>query len=289
MRQNVCTANWSKVTSLFTHHETPQHFVSFLSGIVAEKYWCNKKRELQWFLQPSWDILRSIFYDASQGPHWCKPKRSSFYLKHYEFFFYLMFWWVTCRREAQPIKQYPAILGQDQLHIMLSFFFFGPGDQCTVYPCSLMSSLLRPLVDVHPHMPLQKHINSCNSCFYSCSAVLFLCFDWQVYDGENTSSRLLGNFTRDVMVGHVINSTSNRLWLEFNSNASGTNQGFRLTYTSELFEKLTWDQLIRDSCFSSVFTVSAMVYSSIAKRTKASLSYGLTHIFFCAQTHTHKE
>lgn len=55
----------------------------------------------------------------------------------------------------------------------------------------------------------------------------------KVYDGENTSSRLLGNFTRDLMLGHIINSTSNRLWLEFNSNASGTNQGFRLTYTSE--------------------------------------------------------
>uniref|UniRef100_A0A3B4YUQ9 CUB and Sushi multiple domains 1 n=1 Tax=Seriola lalandi dorsalis TaxID=1841481 RepID=A0A3B4YUQ9_SERLL len=54
----------------------------------------------------------------------------------------------------------------------------------------------------------------------------------KVYDGENTSSRLLGNFTHDAMVGHVINSTSNHLWLEFNSNASGTNQGFRLTYTS---------------------------------------------------------
>uniref|UniRef100_A0A3Q2QXN5 CUB and Sushi multiple domains 1 n=1 Tax=Fundulus heteroclitus TaxID=8078 RepID=A0A3Q2QXN5_FUNHE len=54
----------------------------------------------------------------------------------------------------------------------------------------------------------------------------------KVYDGENTSSRLLGNFTLDGMTGRVINSTSNHLWLEFNSNASGTDQGFRLTYTS---------------------------------------------------------
>uniref|UniRef100_A0AAQ5ZUN7 CUB and Sushi multiple domains 1 n=1 Tax=Amphiprion ocellaris TaxID=80972 RepID=A0AAQ5ZUN7_AMPOC len=54
----------------------------------------------------------------------------------------------------------------------------------------------------------------------------------KVYDGENTSSRLLGNFTHDGMMGQVMNSTSNHLWLEFNSNASGTNQGFRLTYTS---------------------------------------------------------
>ncbi|XP_077451119.1 CUB and sushi domain-containing protein 1-like isoform X2 [Stigmatopora argus] len=54
----------------------------------------------------------------------------------------------------------------------------------------------------------------------------------RVYDGENTSSRLLGNFTREVMMGNIINSTSNHVWLEFNSNASGTNQGFHLTYTS---------------------------------------------------------
>nr|XP_057944796.1 CUB and sushi domain-containing protein 1-like isoform X2 [Doryrhamphus excisus] len=54
----------------------------------------------------------------------------------------------------------------------------------------------------------------------------------RVYDGENSSSRLLGNFTSEVMMGHVLNSTSNHLWLEFNSNASGTTQGFHLTYTS---------------------------------------------------------
>ncbi|XP_077568652.1 CUB and sushi domain-containing protein 1-like isoform X2 [Stigmatopora nigra] len=54
----------------------------------------------------------------------------------------------------------------------------------------------------------------------------------RVYDGENTSSRLLGNFTREVMMGNIINSTSNHVWLEFNSNASGTNQGFHLAYTS---------------------------------------------------------
>ncbi|KAM6977905.1 CUB and sushi domain-containing protein 1-like [Aplochiton taeniatus] len=54
----------------------------------------------------------------------------------------------------------------------------------------------------------------------------------KVYDGEDSSSRLLGNFTRNEMIDVVINSTSNHLWIEFNSNASGTNQGFRLTYTS---------------------------------------------------------
>lgn len=94
--------------------------------------------------------------------------------------------------------------------------------------------LMFSLVDIHPPLAssaphrrrlLVPFLHA--RCF--CSAVLTL----QVYDGENTSSRLLGNFTRDDMLGHVINSTSNRLWLEFNSNASGTNQGFRLAYTSE--------------------------------------------------------
>ncbi|KAG7246380.1 hypothetical protein CRUP_032434, partial [Coryphaenoides rupestris] len=60
-----------------------------------------------------------------------------------------------------------------------------------------------------------------------------------VYDGENGSSRLLGNFTRDDMLSVVINSTSNELSLEFNSNASGTNQGFRLTYNNGVW-RLVW-------------------------------------------------
>lgn len=62
---------------------------------------------------------------------------------------------------------------------------------------------------------------------------MLLCFHRQVYDGENSSSRLLGNFTREGIMGYVINSTSNHFCLEFNSNASGTNQGFHLKYTSE--------------------------------------------------------
>lgn len=34
-------------------------------------------------------------------------------------------------------------------------------------------------------------------------------------------------------MGLVLNSTSNHLWLEFNTNGSGTDQGFQLTYTSK--------------------------------------------------------
>lgn len=84
----------------------------------------------------------------------------------------------------------------------------------------------------HPPLPRQRAqllILVFHPPFFSSNTLTY-----KVYDGENTSSRLLGNFTRDGMMGHVINSTSNRLWVEFNSNASGTNQGFRLTYTSEL-------------------------------------------------------
>ncbi|KAJ8250433.1 hypothetical protein COCON_G00223550 [Conger conger] len=54
----------------------------------------------------------------------------------------------------------------------------------------------------------------------------------KVYDGMDSSSRLLGNFTKNDMYGVVINSTSNQMWIEFNSNGSGTEMGFRLTYNS---------------------------------------------------------
>uniref|UniRef100_A0A5G2R948 CUB and Sushi multiple domains 1 n=1 Tax=Sus scrofa TaxID=9823 RepID=A0A5G2R948_PIG len=54
----------------------------------------------------------------------------------------------------------------------------------------------------------------------------------KVYDGKDSSSRPLGAFTRNELVGLILNSTSNHLWLEFNSNGSDTDQGFQLTYTS---------------------------------------------------------
>ncbi|CAB1338539.1 unnamed protein product, partial [Coregonus sp. 'balchen'] len=53
-----------------------------------------------------------------------------------------------------------------------------------------------------------------------------------VYDGKDTSHRLLGNFSKTDMYNVIINSTSNHLWIEFNSNGSETNKGFRLTYSS---------------------------------------------------------
>ncbi|EDM08947.1 rCG43134 [Rattus norvegicus] len=54
----------------------------------------------------------------------------------------------------------------------------------------------------------------------------------KVYDGKDSSSRSLGVFTRSELMGLVLNSTSNHLRLEFNSNGSDTAQGFQLTYTS---------------------------------------------------------
>ncbi|XP_023598845.1 CUB and sushi domain-containing protein 1-like [Trichechus manatus latirostris] len=54
----------------------------------------------------------------------------------------------------------------------------------------------------------------------------------KVYDGKDSSSRPLGAFTRNEMLGLFLNSTSNHLWLEFNTNGSDTDQGFQLTYTS---------------------------------------------------------
>ncbi|XP_005082661.1 CUB and sushi domain-containing protein 1 [Mesocricetus auratus] len=54
----------------------------------------------------------------------------------------------------------------------------------------------------------------------------------KVFDGKDSSSRSLGVFTKSELMGLVLNSTSNHLRLEFNTNGSDTAQGFQLTYTS---------------------------------------------------------
>lgn len=156
------------------------------------------------------------------------------------------------QKETWPINQYPAILGQDWLIQQVA--------QCRLCSCShLWTYTHLCLVSAASPPTARPFLHAL--CF--CSAVLIL----QVYDGENTSSRLLGNFTRDDMLGHVINSTSNRLWLEFNSNASGTNQGFRLTYTSEFVGPITLDQLIQVS-FAIMLGSLTMIYSSVRKKQK---------------------
>ncbi|GCB63420.1 hypothetical protein scyTo_0000154 [Scyliorhinus torazame] len=54
----------------------------------------------------------------------------------------------------------------------------------------------------------------------------------KVYDGRDNTFRRLGAFTESELQGVVLNSTSNHLWLEFNTNGTGTDHGFELTYTS---------------------------------------------------------
>lgn len=66
------------------------------------------------------------------------------------------------------------------------------------------------------------------------------CIFWcsQVYDGQDSSSKLLGNFTKNDMSDIILNSTSNHLWMEFNSNGTGTSKGFKLSYSSKLNYKM---------------------------------------------------
>ncbi|KAM4836887.1 CUB and sushi domain-containing protein 1 [Thomomys bottae] len=86
----------------------------------------------------------------------------------------------------------------------------------------------------------------------------------KVYDGKDSSSRLLGAFTKRELLGQVLNSTSNHLWLEFNTNGSHTAPGFQLTYTSFDLVKCedpglpTYGYKVRDE---GHFTDTVVVYS----------------------------
>lgn len=55
----------------------------------------------------------------------------------------------------------------------------------------------------------------------------------QVYDGSNSSARLLGSFSRSEMLGTSINSTSSSMWLEFITNSANTSKGFELQFSSK--------------------------------------------------------
>lgn len=130
-----------------------------------------------------------------------------------------------------------------------------------------------------------------SSLFVTLSAHVFIhflqtlfCFDRQVYDGENTSSRLLGNFTRESMMGYVVNSTSNHLWLEFNSNASGTNQGFRLTYTSKLAVGNCLN-LSSHNVSSFIITFPSLWCSKVLP-CSGTVKETHTHLLTCTKTHT---
>uniref|UniRef100_A0A8C0FU17 CUB and Sushi multiple domains 2 n=1 Tax=Bubo bubo TaxID=30461 RepID=A0A8C0FU17_BUBBB len=54
----------------------------------------------------------------------------------------------------------------------------------------------------------------------------------KVYDGSNSSARLLGSFSRSEMLGTSMNSTSSSMWLEFITNSENTSKGFELQFSS---------------------------------------------------------
>ncbi|OWK58649.1 CUB and sushi domain-containing protein 1 [Lonchura striata] len=54
----------------------------------------------------------------------------------------------------------------------------------------------------------------------------------KVYDGTNSSARLLGTFSRSELLGTSINSTSSSMWLEFITDTANTSKGFELQFSS---------------------------------------------------------
>ncbi|XP_075718053.1 CUB and sushi domain-containing protein 1 [Rhinoderma darwinii] len=54
----------------------------------------------------------------------------------------------------------------------------------------------------------------------------------KIHDGKDGTSRLLGAFTKNELLKLTLNSTSNHLWIEFNTNGSDTDNGFHLVYNS---------------------------------------------------------
>ncbi|XP_063029445.1 CUB and sushi domain-containing protein 3 isoform X1 [Melospiza melodia melodia] len=54
----------------------------------------------------------------------------------------------------------------------------------------------------------------------------------KIYDGKDNTAHLLGAYTGASLRGLTLSSTSNHLWLEFNSDMEGTDEGFQLVYTS---------------------------------------------------------
>ncbi|XP_067863040.1 CUB and sushi domain-containing protein 2 [Heptranchias perlo] len=54
----------------------------------------------------------------------------------------------------------------------------------------------------------------------------------KIFDGKDSSSRVLGTFTGSEMLDVILNSTSSSLWLEFITNAENTSKGFELLFSS---------------------------------------------------------
>lgn len=80
---------------------------------------------------------------------------------------------------------------------------------------------------------------------------------FQIYDGKDKTTHLLGAFTGASMRGLTLSSTSNQLWLEFNSDSEGTDEGFQLVYTSKYFVKMKWPKVDAEYLFnySALFQV----------------------------------
>ncbi|XP_073446315.1 CUB and sushi domain-containing protein 3 isoform X7 [Dendrobates tinctorius] len=54
----------------------------------------------------------------------------------------------------------------------------------------------------------------------------------KIYDGKDNTAHLLGAFTASSLRGLTLSSTSNHIWLEFNSDSEVNDEGFQLVYTS---------------------------------------------------------
>ncbi|KAG9478625.1 hypothetical protein GDO78_012335 [Eleutherodactylus coqui] len=54
----------------------------------------------------------------------------------------------------------------------------------------------------------------------------------KIYDGKDNTAHLLGAFTASSLRGLTLSSTSNHLWLEFNSDSEVNDEGFQLVYTN---------------------------------------------------------
>ncbi|RMC15003.1 hypothetical protein DUI87_07182 [Hirundo rustica rustica] len=101
--------------------------------------------------------------------------------------------------------------------------------------------VLKPFETSHPHCPERTEMASSkviempnvqpgytgDMLFFSRAVAVA-----QIYDGKDNTAHLLGAYTGASLRGLTLSSTSNHLWLEFNSDMEGTDEGFQLVYTS---------------------------------------------------------
>lgn len=97
-----------------------------------------------------------------------------------------------------------------------------PGNR---YPLAELSSLLMEMYRIIIYL------------FFFSFVTVKLTFVLQIYDGKDNTAHLLGAYTGASLRGLTLSSTSNHLWLEFNSDMEGTDEGFQLVYTSKYLRK----------------------------------------------------